>query len=64
MPPPDDPQLDALASLVGLEIAPAHRAGTLDNLQRIAALAALFMEFPLPPEIEAAPVFSPSFGDD
>ena len=55
--------LDAQAELIGLSIDAAHRPGTLDNLQRIAAMAPLFMEFALPAEIEAAPVFSASLPD-
>jgi hypothetical protein len=51
--------LDAAAALLGLPIDPAHRPGVLLNLQRLAEMAALVMEFPLPDEIEPAPVFTP-----
>lgn len=51
--------VDAAAALVGLPIDPAHRPGIVLNLRRIADLAALVMEFPLPDYIEAAPVFEP-----
>jgi hypothetical protein len=51
--------VDAAAALVGLPIEPAHRPGIVLNLRRIADLAALVMEFPLPDDIEAAPVFEP-----
>jgi len=51
--------LDAAAQLLGLAIDPAHRPGVLLNLERIAEMAALVMEFPLPDEIEPAPVFTP-----
>ena len=54
-----DAYVDAAAALVGLPIDPAHRPGIVLNLRRIADLAALVMEFPLPDDIEAAPVFAP-----
>ena len=49
--------VDAAARLVGLPLDPAHRAGVVLNLERIARMAALVMEFPLPEETEPAPVF-------
>ncbi|HYM03227.1 MAG TPA: DUF4089 domain-containing protein [Stellaceae bacterium] len=49
--------LDAAAAAIGLTIAPEHRPGVLANLQSVAAMAALVMEFPLPETTEAAPVF-------
>ena len=54
-----DAYLDAAASLLDLSIDPAHRPGVLLNLRRIAEMAALVMEFPLPDEVEPAPVFTP-----
>ena len=51
--------MDAAAAAIGLEIAAAHRPGVIANLDRIAALARLVMAFPLPEEIEPAPVFRP-----
>jgi hypothetical protein len=51
--------VDAAAPLVGLTIDPAHRPGVVLNIQRIAAMAALVMDFPLPDESEPAPVFRP-----
>jgi len=49
----------AAAALLGLPIDPAHRPGLVLNLERIAQMAALVMEFPLPEETEPAPVFRP-----
>ena len=49
--------VDAAAALIGLPIDPAHRPGVVLNLERIAQMAALVMAFPLPDEIEPAPVF-------
>jgi len=51
--------VDAAAALVGLPLDPAHRPGVILNLQRIAEMAALVMSFPLPDDIEPAPVFLP-----
>jgi hypothetical protein len=49
--------VDAAAAAIGLPLDPAHRPGVILNLARIAEMAALFMDFPLPDEIEAAPVY-------
>ena len=51
--------VDAASRLIGLPIDPAHRAGVLLNLERIAQMAALVMEFPLPDDTEPAPVYQP-----
>ncbi len=51
--------VDAVAELVGLTLDPAHRPGVILNVERIAQMAALVMEFPLPEDTEPAPVFAP-----
>ena len=51
--------VDAAAKLVGLPLDPAHRPGVVLNIERIAQMAALFMEFPLPDETEPAPIYRP-----
>jgi hypothetical protein len=51
--------VDVVAALIGLPLDPEHRPGVALNVQRIAQMAALFMEFPLPDDIEPAPVFEP-----
>ena len=51
--------VDAVAALIGLPIDPAHRPGVVVNIERLAQMAALVMEFPLPEEAEPAPVFRP-----
>jgi hypothetical protein len=51
--------VDAAAALIGLPIDPAYRPGVVVNLERIAQMAALVMEFALPDEAEPAPVFRP-----
>jgi hypothetical protein len=51
--------VDGAATLIGLPIAPAYRPGVIVNLDRLAQMAALVMEFPLPDGVEPAPVFRP-----
>ncbi|MDX2271626.1 MAG: DUF4089 domain-containing protein [Cyanobacteriota bacterium] len=51
--------VDQMAELIGLPLDTEYRAGVIANFERIQGIAALVMEFPLPPEIEAAPVFHP-----
>jgi hypothetical protein len=51
--------VDVTAALVDLPLQPEHRPGVVANFDRIVTLAQLVMDFPLPPEIEAAPVFEP-----
>ena len=61
MPDPTDIEayVDATAQLIGLPLDPAHRPGVVLNLGRIAQMAALVMDFPLPEETEPAPVYEP-----
>jgi hypothetical protein len=61
---PDQPfdvaaYVDAAAALIGLPLDPAHRPGVILNVERIAEMAAFVMAFPLPDDIEPAPVFLP-----
>ena len=51
--------VDAVAALIGLPLDPAYRPGVLLNLDRIGQMARLVMEFALPDDTEAAPVFRP-----
>ncbi len=51
--------VERTAQVLDLPLAPEHRPGIVDNFARIAAIAQLVTEFPLPEEIEAAPVFEP-----
>lgn len=50
---------DATAALLELPIAPEYRPGVIANLERTAAIAQLVLEFPLPDELEPAPIFLP-----
>ena len=51
--------VDQMAALLGLPLQPDHRPGVIENFVRIRAIAQLVTEFPLPEEIEIAPVFEP-----
>jgi len=49
----------ALAKLAGLEIAEEHRENVATQLSGLMVHARLVMDFPLPDEVEPAPVFRP-----
>ena len=51
--------VDAAAKAVDLALDPAHRLGVVLNIERIAQMAALVIDFPLPDETEPAPVYEP-----
>ncbi len=51
--------VDQTARLIGLPIPADYRQGVIDNFERIAAIAHLVTEFPLPEDTEIAPVFEP-----
>lgn len=59
MPEPFDPErhMRAMASALRLEIAPEHAPGVQQNLALAETLAGLVMGFPLPDEVEPAPIF-------
>jgi hypothetical protein len=59
--PEFDPErfVDAAAPAVGLALDPRHRPGVVENIGRVAQIARLVMEFPLPDEVEPGPVFTP-----
>lgn len=54
-----DEYVDQMALLLDLPLNPEHRPGVVENFARIMAIAKIVREFPLPNEIEAAPVFRP-----
>lgn len=57
----DDPAaryVKAAADAVGIAIAPEHVDGVVDNMRRLAVMAALVEGLPLSDEVEPAPVFS------
>ncbi|MEX0270209.1 DUF4089 domain-containing protein [Leptolyngbyaceae cyanobacterium UHCC 1019] len=51
--------VDQAALLIDLPIPADYRQGVIANFERIAAIAQLVIEFPLPDDIELAPIFEP-----
>ena len=51
--------VERLAAGVGLSIAPADRQAVAQQLSGLLTVAQLVTEFPLPDEVEVAPVFRP-----
>lgn len=58
-PSPFDVYVDAIASIIDLPIDPSYRPGVIANLERTEAIAQLVMDFPLPDDLEPAPIFVP-----
>ena len=52
-------EIEQLAAHLGLSVAPADRPAVAELLGSLLTNARLVSEFPLPDEIEAAPVFHP-----
>ncbi|MEP0916606.1 DUF4089 domain-containing protein [Leptolyngbya sp. DQ-M1] len=51
--------VEIMAEAVGLPIPAEYCESVVANMERIHTVAQLVLEFPLPEEIEAAPVFEP-----
>jgi len=51
--------VEVTAELINLPLQPEHLPGVVKNFKKIAEMAKLVTEFPLPPEIEPAPKFEP-----
>ena len=51
--------VDRMALVLDLQLNWEYRTGVIENFARIKAIAQLVNEFPLPNNIEAAPVFEP-----
>lgn len=51
--------VEQMSELLDLPLAPEHHPGVVKNFATISAIAQLVTEFPLPADIEAAPVFEP-----
>jgi hypothetical protein len=47
------------AAAIGLTLDPARKPAVAQQLSAMLAAAALVLEFPLPDDVEAAPVFEP-----
>lgn len=54
-----DEFVEAMSEVVGLPIPAEYREGVVANIERIHTVAQFVLEFPLPDDIEAAPVFEP-----
>ena len=50
---------ESASNAIGLPLPPVHREGVTQNLKRAAAIAAPLLNFALPADVEAAPVFEP-----
>ncbi|HVY49993.1 MAG TPA: DUF4089 domain-containing protein [Devosia sp.] len=55
--PDFDQWIDAMASVVGLEITPEQRPGVKANLKTAAKMAAVLEKAPVRPETDPAPVY-------
>ncbi|AFY57789.1 hypothetical protein Riv7116_5413 [Rivularia sp. PCC 7116] len=51
--------INQTASLLNFNLPEEYRDGVVANFERIQVIAKLVNEFPLPEDIEAAPVFEP-----
>ncbi|WP_414564388.1 MULTISPECIES: DUF4089 domain-containing protein [unclassified Anabaena] len=51
--------VEQMALLLDLQLTDAEHDGVVENFAKIQAIAQLVNEFPLPEDIEAAPVFKP-----
>lgn len=51
--------VEQMALLLDLQLRDEYRDGVVANFERIKAIAQLVNSFPLPEEVEAAPVFEP-----
>ncbi|MGD1716752.1 DUF4089 domain-containing protein [Dapis sp. BLCC M172] len=49
--------VELTGELINLPLQSEHFSGVVANMERIAAIAQLVIDFPLPPEIEPAPKF-------
>jgi hypothetical protein len=51
--------VDVVSEVIALPIPDEYRESVIANFERIQTVAQLVLEFPLPEEIEIAPVFEP-----
>ena len=51
--------VEQTALLLNLNLPEEYREGVIANFERIQVIAKLVNEFPLPEDIEAAPIFEP-----
>jgi Protein of unknown function (DUF4089) len=55
----NEPDVEQCAALVGLTIEPESRAAVAEILTGLLTAARLLIEFPLPGDVEPAPIFRP-----
>lgn len=51
--------VEQMALLLNLQLNPKYQPSVVENFTRIMVIAQLVNEFPLPDEVEVAPVFEP-----
>jgi hypothetical protein len=51
--------VEQTAQLIDLPLAPEYQLSVVENFAKIAAIATLVVEFPIPEDLESAPVFEP-----
>ncbi|OKH38452.1 DUF4089 domain-containing protein [[Phormidium ambiguum] IAM M-71] len=51
--------VDTISKLVDLSIDSEYRPSVIQNFERIMTIAKLVTEFPLPEDLEIAPIFEP-----
>ena len=51
--------VEAASAALQVPVAAEHLPGVIANMERVAMMARLVMDFPLPDEAEAGPVFQP-----
>ncbi|NWF58676.1 MAG: DUF4089 domain-containing protein [Fischerella sp.] len=51
--------VEQMAALLDLQLPDEYRDGVVANFERIRAIAQVVNSFPLPEEVEVAPVFEP-----
>ena len=51
--------IEQMSEILDLPIDPEYRPGVVKNFASICAIATLVTDFPLPEDIEVAPVFEP-----
>lgn len=58
---PFDPAayVDQMSAFLRLPIPPELRDGVIENVERVWQIAQPVIEFPLPDDLEAAPIFEP-----
>jgi len=52
-------EVERLAALLGLPLEPESRAAVAEHLDGLLTVAHLLAEFPLPDDVEPAPIFRP-----